>query len=54
MPERCWKYQASISGMAIFMISDGWMSKPTCSQRRAPFLITPNRNTATSSPTPNV
>jgi hypothetical protein len=30
-----WKYQASISGMAIFMISEGWMRvKPIDSQRR--------------------
>ncbi len=51
---RFWKYQASISGMAIFMISEGWMSTPTCSQRRAPFLMMPNTATAMSSVTPKV
>jgi hypothetical protein len=35
-----WKYQASISGMAIFRISDGWMRvKPIDSQRRAPLTL---------------
>jgi hypothetical protein len=41
-----WKYQASISGMAIFMISEGWMRmKPMLSQRRAPFETSPNSAT---------
>ena len=35
-----WKYQASISGMAIFMISEGWMRvKPSDSQRLAPLTL---------------
>ena len=28
-PSNFWKYQASISGIAIFMISEGWISMPT-------------------------
>ncbi|MNT17009.1 hypothetical protein D3C72_1521380 [compost metagenome] len=48
-PALCWKNQASISGVAIFRNSDGWMSiTPICSQRRAPSLMVPNSATATS------
>jgi hypothetical protein len=37
-PSRFWKYQASISGTAIFSSSDGWMRvTPRLSQRRAPL-----------------
>ncbi len=48
-----WKYQASISGIAIFMISAGWMRvMPRSSQRLAPLTLIPTRKTATSSRTP--
>ena len=51
-PSRRWNHQASISGIAIFRISLGWITTPTLSQRVAPFLVTPNTATATSSATP--
>ena len=53
-PSRRWNHQASISGMAIFRISLGWMTTPMLSQRRAPFLVSPNSATAISSATPSV
>ncbi|MNK99148.1 hypothetical protein D3C87_1195300 [compost metagenome] len=53
-PSRFWKYHASISGIEIFMISDGWITMPTLSQRRAPLRIRPNIATAISSATPTV
>ena len=53
-PSRFWNHQASISGMAIFRISLGWMMMPTLSQRRAPFLVMPKTATAISSTTPTV
>jgi hypothetical protein len=54
MPSRFWKYQASMSGMAIFMISEGCTTMPMLSQRREPFLMMPNSATAMSSVTPTV
>ena len=51
---RFWKYHASISGIAIFISSDGWITMPTLSQRRAPLRISPNIATAISSATPTV
>ena len=45
-PSRRWNHQASISGMAIFMISLGWIVTPSESQRVAPFLVTPRPGTA--------
>ena len=53
-PSRRWNHQASISGMAIFRISLGWITMPTLSQRVAPFLVMPRpgRATMTSSTTP--
>jgi hypothetical protein len=39
-----WKYQASISGTAIFSNSEGWMRvKPSDSQRVAPLTLMPKR-----------
>ena len=52
-PSRRWNHQASISGMAIFRISLGWITMPTLIQRLAPFLVMPKRSTAISNPTPN-
>jgi len=52
VPSRFWNHQASISGMAILRISLGWMTMPRFTQRCAPFLVMPNRATATSSATP--
>ena len=51
-PSRRWNHQASISGIAIFRISLGWITRPTLSQRVAPFFVTPITATATSSATP--
>ena len=51
-PSRRWNHQASISGIAIFRISLGWITTPTFSQRVAPFFVTPATATATSSATP--
>ena len=51
-PSRFWNHQASISGTAILRISLGWITMPTLSQRRAPFLVRPNTATATKSATP--
>ena len=51
-PSRFWNHQASISGMAIFRISLGWITTPTLTHRLAPFLVMPNTATATSSATP--
>jgi hypothetical protein len=48
-PSRFWNHQASISGMAIFRISLGWITTPMFTQRRAPFLVMPNTATAISS-----
>ncbi len=45
-PSRRWNHQASMSGMAIFMISLGWIVTPTLSQRVAPFLVTPRPGSA--------
>ena len=45
-PSRRWNHQASISGMAIFMISLGWITMPTSSQRVAPFLVMPTPGSA--------
>ncbi|MPN46790.1 hypothetical protein SDC9_194389 [bioreactor metagenome] len=53
-PSRRWNHQASISGVAILSISEGWMTTPTLTQRCAPFLVMPNRATATSRATPTV
>ena len=47
-----WKYQASISGKAIFMSSDGWKRPmPRFSQRREPLTTVPLTATAQSSST---
>ena len=43
-----------MSGMAILRISLGWITTPTLTQRRAPFLVMPNTATASSSSTPKV
>ena len=51
-PSRFWNHQASISGIAILRISLGWITTPTLSQRRAPFLVMPNTATAISSAHP--
>ena len=52
-PSRFWKYQASISGSAIFMSSEGWKRMtPRSSQRREPLTTTPNSATPTSIATP--
>ena len=51
---RSWKYQAIISGRAIFINSEGW-KRPmpgSSSQRWEPFTVTPASSTATSSSTP--
>jgi hypothetical protein len=53
-PSRRWNHQASISGMAIFRISEGWITMPILSQRVAPFLVMPNSAVASSSITPAV
>jgi len=53
-PSRRWNHHASISGIAIFRISLGWITTPTLSQRVAPFLVTPITVTATSSAMPTV
>ena len=53
-PSRFWNHQASISGMAILRISLGWITTPTLTQRRAPFLVMPNSATASSRATPTV
>ena len=48
-----WKYHASIIGNASFIISEGWKrATPTCSQRRAPFTMSPASATAMRSATP--
>ena len=53
MPSRVWKYQASINGVAIFMISEGCKrTTPRSSQRCAPLDVSPNNSTPTSSSTP--
>ena len=41
-PSRVWNHHASISGIAIFRISLGWITMPTLSQRVAPFFVMPN------------
>jgi hypothetical protein len=47
------KYHAIISGTAIFMNSEGWIvATPKFSQRRAPWLISPNSATPTSNAMP--
>ena len=47
-----WKYQASMSGKAIFMSSEGWKRPmPRFSQRRDPFTTVPLTATAQSSST---
>ena len=51
-PSRFWNHQDSISGIAIFMISLGWITTPILIQRVAPFLVMPNKATATSRATP--
>ena len=51
-PSRFWNHQASMSGIAIFRISLGWITTPTSIQRLAPFLVMPNTATATSRATP--
>jgi len=44
-----WKYRRSISGIAIFMNSEGWrLAKASGSHRRAPFLTSPNKATQAS------
>ena len=53
-PSRRWNHQASISGIAIFRISLGWITMPTLSQRLAPFLVRPKIATAIRSATPTV
>ena len=53
-PSRFWNHQASISGVAIFSSSLGWITTPTLIQRCAPFLVMPNSATPTSSATPSV
>ncbi len=53
-PSRFWNHQASISGMASFMISLGWITMPTLSQRWAPFLVMPNSAVAISSARPRL
>ena len=53
-PSRFWNHHANIKGMAIFMISLGWMTKPILSQRLAPFLVKPNKATAINKATPTV
>ena len=48
-PSNFWKYQASMSGSAIFMSSDGWnRAIPRLSHRREPFTTMPNMATPTS------
>ena len=52
---RSCRYQATIIGRAIFMISEGWKRRnPRSSQRCAPMLTSPTTATATSSSTPTV
>ena len=52
-PSRRWNHQASISGMAIFMSSLGWMTvMPTSSQRCEPLRMMPKNSTPSSSITP--
>ncbi len=51
-PSRRWNHQASISGIAIFNISLGWITMPMLIQRVAPFFVMPNSATAISSVTP--
>ncbi len=51
-PSRRWNHQASISGIAIFSSSLGWMTMPRFTQRCAPFLVMPNSATAISKATP--
>ncbi len=52
-PSRRWNHQASIMGMAIFMISLGWITvTPMSSQRCAPFRMTPANSTPSSRATP--
>src|SRR5471030_2500541 len=53
-PSRRWKYHASMSGIAIFMISEGWITTPTFSQRFAPLRVSPKVATAISSAMPMV
>jgi len=52
-PSRFWNHQASISGMAIFRISLGWITTPMFTQRLAPFFVMPKTATAMSSATPS-
>ena len=48
-----WKNQASISGMAIFISSAGWMRvKPRSSQRLAPLAVMPISSTPNNSASP--
>ncbi len=51
-PSRFWNHQDSIRGIAIFMISLGWITTPILIQRVAPFLVMPNKATATNRATP--
>jgi hypothetical protein len=56
-PSRRWNHQAIMSGIAIFMISLGWIVvTPMLSQRVAPFLVMPMPGSAvammSTSPTP--
>ncbi len=53
-PSRFWNHQASISGIASFMISLGWICTPTLSQRCAPFFVMPNNAVAISSARPTL
>ncbi|MBP1621956.1 MAG: hypothetical protein H6Q02_2723 [Acidobacteria bacterium] len=51
-PSNFWKYQASISGSAIFMSSEGWMrATPRFSHRFEPLTVMPTSATPTSSTT---
>jgi len=43
-----------MSGMAIFMISEGCTTTPILSHRRAPLRISPNAATPINSATPTV
>ena len=48
-----WKYHASTSGTAIFMISEGWITvTPRFSQRRAPLRTSPKSATPRRSASP--
>ena len=49
------RYQATIIGRAIFMISEGWIRvKPRLSQRVEPLTVTPATSTPISSNTPTM